>query len=80
MSSTLATLRTDTDILKRVDQLGKSLHRSRNWLINEAIKDYLSHQEWFVNEVEEAIRMADTGEFADESEVKRRFKKLGVDY
>ena len=53
-SSSIATsFRTEKETIDRLDALASSLGRSRNWLVNEAVSDYLAYNEWLVEKVRE---------------------------
>ncbi len=34
------------DVLKSIDHIASSIGRSRNWVLNEALKQYLEVQQW----------------------------------
>lgn len=72
------TIRMDDTVLSRVDSMAKSLNRSRAWVVNQAIEQFLSYEEWFVREVEAGRDEASRGEFAGQNEVTARFAKWRV--
>ena len=41
MAAEAFTVRTETDIVHQLDSMAESLDRSRNYLVNQAIKEYL---------------------------------------
>ena len=69
MAIRTASIRIDAATLERLDQLAKSLDRSRSWVITQAITHYLDDKEWFVNAVEEGIAAADRGELIPHAQV-----------
>lgn len=69
--STTVTIRLEDDTCDRLDKLAKATQRSRSFLAAEAIREYVALNEWQVGEIREALREADRGEFASETEVKR---------
>ncbi|MGY6217360.1 CopG family ribbon-helix-helix protein [Methylolobus aquaticus] len=73
------TVRLADETLDRVDQLADAMHRSRTWVIKEAVDRYLDHEEWFVQQVTSAIKSVDAGHIATADEVAERFKRWGVD-
>ncbi len=79
MSARNTTVRMEEGKLARLDQMAKAINRSRAWVINEAIDRYLDYEEWFVQQVEQSVEVADRGEFATEDEVRKRFQNWGVD-
>lgn len=61
-SSGNVTVRISSDIQKKLDQIAAGFDRSRNWLINEAIENYLNIYEWQEKRIEERIKKAEKGE------------------
>ncbi|MBS1841614.1 MAG: ribbon-helix-helix protein, CopG family [Acidobacteria bacterium] len=74
-SSKILTLRLDQRDCNRLEKLSKATKRSRSYLAAEAIREYLTLNEWQVEEIRKAIAEADRGEFASDTEVKRMRKK-----
>lgn len=60
-SSGNVTVRISSDIQKKLDQIAAGFDRSRNWLINEAIENYLNIYEWQEKRIEERIKKAEKG-------------------
>lgn len=50
------------DAAKRLDDLAEHWDRSRSWIANEAIEQYLAHQAWMDAETEATIAAIDAGE------------------
>ncbi len=69
MSSAVLTLRISTEVKERLDQLAASTSRSKSFLAAEAIERYLDLESWQIGEINDALREADAGDFATESEV-----------
>ncbi len=63
------TVRVDQETLSALDRLAASTERPRNWLVKQALKDYIASQVWQVAKIEAAIAAADRGEFATEAEL-----------
>lgn len=72
------TVRIDDTILERVDNLARTLSRSRSWVINQAIDRFLDYEEWFVKEVEDGLAEVEKGEIATRDEIEAKFRKWGV--
>lgn len=72
------TIRMEDTVLDRVDSMAKSVHRSRTWVINQAIERFLNYEEWFVQEVKAGIEEAAHGETASHEKVVARFAKWKV--
>lgn len=74
MSSTM-TIRLDDEVKDRLELLAEATHRSKSYLAAEAIRNFVEMNEWQIQEIHEAIKEADAGDFASEDEVKAVFKK-----
>jgi RHH-type rel operon transcriptional repressor/antitoxin RelB len=58
--------------------LVKATDRSKSYLVAEAIANYVEDQAWQIEAIKEGIKEADKGKFATEKQVKKTFKKWGV--
>jgi len=59
---------------KRLETLADTMDRSRSWLVNEAVEQYLEHQDWMDLKTEEAIADIDGGgKLIPHEEVMARF-------
>ena len=76
--STTMTVRLDSELKDRLDQLAEITHRSKSFLAAEAIRDFIELNEWQVKEIESAIAEADNEDFASEQSVQKTFSKWGV--
>jgi predicted transcriptional regulator len=75
MTTAAFTIRTDPDTLQRLDQLAKQLDRSRNYLANQALEEFLELQAWQIGKIQAGIASAERGEFAADEEMERLFEK-----
>ena len=66
------------DIEQKLTQLAESTGRTKSWITNQAIQDYLERELWQINEIKEALSEADAGHFASADDVKSAFSKWGV--
>jgi predicted transcriptional regulator len=73
--SSVLTLRVDAKLKKQLDRLSKSMNRSRSFVAAQAIHEYVSVNEWQINEIKKGLAEADAGDFASEEEVQRVLKK-----
>jgi len=71
MSVTLS-IRAEEETLQALDQIAKSLDRNRNWLINEAIKNYLELHQWQIEQVRRGVADAEAGRTLSHEQVKKR--------
>lgn len=79
MSARNISLRMPEEQIERIDKLAAALGRSRGWILNQAAKQFIEHEEWFVNEVEHGLREVKEGKIVSAKKVKARFKKWGAD-
>jgi predicted transcriptional regulator len=56
MANGTITIRTDPAIEEQLNALAKATDRSRNWVIEEAIKQYLATQSWQIEGIQHAQR------------------------
>ncbi len=65
-------------IHETIENVAAITKRSRNWILNEAITNYISYNNYFLNEVEKGLQDADNKNFATPEEVDNIFKKYGA--
>jgi predicted transcriptional regulator len=73
--TSVLTLRLDSKLKKQLDRLSKATQRSRSFVAAEAIREYVSLNQWQIGEIKKALAEADRGEFASSEEVARTMKK-----
>jgi RHH-type transcriptional regulator, rel operon repressor / antitoxin RelB len=73
--SAVLTLRLDAKLKNQLDRLSKSMNRSRSFLAAQAIQEYVSLNEWQINEIKKAVAAADRGEFASTKQVEQGLKR-----
>lgn len=78
MKTATVSAKLNPKIAKKLELLVKATARSRSYLVAEAIETYVEDQTWQIEAIEEGIKEADKGKFATESQVKKTFKKWGV--
>jgi predicted transcriptional regulator len=67
-------VRLDDDTLNRVGQMAEAMDRPRAWLMAEAIKQYITREEWFIHEVEKGVKAADEGRLVDHADIKSKWE------
>ena len=77
--TTTMTIRLEPELKARLDQMAVTTHRSKSFLAAEAIRDFVELNEWQLQEINAAIKEADDGDFASETDVKETFRTWGVD-
>ena len=78
MKTNTVSARLDPETAKKLELLVKATARSRSFLVAEAIETYVEDQAWQIGAIQEGIREADRGEFATDRDVRKTFKKWGV--
>ena len=78
MKTATVSAKLDPKIAKKLERLVKATARSRSYLVAEAIETYVEDQAWQIEAIKEGIEEADKGKFATKSQVKKTFKKWGV--
>ena len=71
-------VRLPDEVEQQLWQLAQSTGRTKSWLANQAIKDYLAREAWQITEVEAALREADAGDFVSEKEMMAKFNRWGI--
>ena len=77
MSTTL-TIRLESALKDRLDDLANVTNRSKSFLAAEAIQEFVELNEWQLQEIKTALAEADAGDFASEKELRKTLDKWGV--
>lgn len=78
MRTSTVSAKLDPEVAKKLELLVKATDRSKSYLVAEAIENYVEEQAWQIEAIKEGIKEADKGKFATEKQVKKTFKKWGV--
>lgn len=62
MAAKSITIRTKLEIVEKLSALAKSMDRSRNWVIEDALAQYIEQQARYVEGVEQARASLERGE------------------
>lgn len=62
MADTSITIRTDPELAAKVAALATAMDRSRNWVIEDALREYVEAQAWQIEGIKAAIVSLDKGE------------------
>lgn len=76
MATEAFTVRAETDIVHQLDSMAGALDRSRNYLVNQALREYLKTHAWQVEKISQGIAAADRGELVDHDDVMREMEEL----
>ena len=69
---------TKPETRKRLEMLATAQGRTKSSLANEALEQYVSHQEWLVKEIEKGVVAADRGELGDDDAMEAWFRSIGA--
>jgi predicted transcriptional regulator len=72
------TIRLEPELKSRLDKLSAATHRSKSFLAAEAVREFIEINEWQIEEIKDAVKEADAGDFASDQEVQTVFNKWGV--
>jgi predicted transcriptional regulator len=76
MQQKTVTFRAPGDKIKALDSLAALQQRDRSFVLNEAVDQYLSLNEYHIALIKEGVRQADAGELVPHDEVRRRLAAL----
>ena len=76
MTTEAFTVRAESDIVHQLDSMAGALDRSRNYLVNQALREYLKTHAWQVEKITKGIAAADRGEIVDHDDVMREMEEL----
>jgi len=62
MATKSITIRTEPEIVEKLSALAKSMDRSRNWIIEDALKQYIEQQSWYTEGIKQAQASLERGE------------------
>ncbi len=77
-ASTTMTVRLDRETRRRLERLARATARSRAFLAQQAIRDYLDLQEWQVSAIEAGVRAADEGHLVGHKAVESWIESWGA--
>ena len=65
--------------IEPLDRVGRLLKRSRNWLINEAVEEYLARELLIITSIETGLAEAEAGKIVGDAELQKLFQRFAVD-
>ena len=73
------TLRVDGGVREKLDRLARIAERSRSYLAEEAIREYVEVNDWQLRAIEEGLREAGKGELIPHETIKAEWAKKRAD-
>lgn len=77
MSSTLVSARVPDNLAKRLDDLAKTMHRSKSFLAAQAIEEFVDLQEYHVQAIKEGIAAVERGDVVSHEQAVAVLKSWG---
>ena len=71
-------MRLPENLVQQLEVLAKAMGRSRSFVAAEAIQSYVREQAWQVQEMQDAVKEADAGDFASTRDVESLADKWKV--
>lgn len=75
--STSISIRVPNDIAQRLAGLAGATERSKSYLVEQALEEYLAHQEWQVKAIQQGIQHANTGKLVEYKKALKVLNKWG---
>lgn len=75
MTSTTITIRLDMEVKQRLEKLATATKRSRSFLAQEAIDEYLNLHEWQIKEIQQGLAEAENGDLIDHDVVMKKWEE-----
>lgn len=76
MADISITIRTDPELAAKVAALATAMDRSRNWVIEDALRQYIEAQAWQIEGIKAAIVSLDKGEGISHEQVMDEMEAL----
>ncbi len=74
------TFRIRPELVEKLDLLALRTNRSKTFLVEEALRDYLAREAWQIEEIAKAVAEADAGgPFVEHEEVEAWLRSWGTD-
>ncbi|MCB1849260.1 MAG: ribbon-helix-helix protein, CopG family [Gammaproteobacteria bacterium] len=72
------TIRLELELKSRLDKLSATTRRSKSFLAAEAVREFVEINEWQIQEIENAVKEANAGDFSTDQELQSVLNKWGV--
>jgi len=76
MKNATMTVRMSSEIKDRLNKLANATHRTKSYILDQAINQYLNAHEWQVLDIEKAVKYADSpeAEWVDHEDMKAKWE------
>ena len=76
MSSQTITIRTESNTVEKISSIAQAMDRSRNWVIEDALKQYIDQQAWYIDGIQKAQASLAEGKGIPHEEVMAEISEL----
>lgn len=76
MNSQSITIRTESNTIDKISAIAQAMDRSRNWVIEDALKQYIDQQTWYLEGIQQAQTSLAAGKGIPHEEVMAEISKL----
>ena len=76
MSNQTITIRTKSDTVEKISAIAEAMDRSRNWVIEDALKQYIDQQAWYIEGIQRAQASLKAGKGIPHEEVMAEVSEL----
>lgn len=68
-------IRIEDEIANKIDHFASMQDRDRSYIINKAIKDYIAHEEYIIEQINEGLKDIEEGRVCSFEDVKKEMTK-----
>ena len=76
MSNQTITIRTKSNTVKKIGAIARAMDRSRNWVIEDALKQYIDQQAWYLEGIQQAQASLEAGKGIPHEELMAEISEL----
>ena len=76
MSNQSITIRTESNTVDKISAIAKAMDRSRNWVIEDALKQYIDQQAWYIEGIQQAQASLSAGKGIPHAEIMAEISEL----
>lgn len=76
MTNQSITIRTESNTVDKISAIAQAMDRSRNWVIEDALKQYIDQQAWYIEGIQQAQASLAAGKGIPHEEVMAEISEL----
>ena len=69
MAGNTTSIRLPNEVLQALDALASATARNRNYLISEAVKEFVARETWHLHRIQEGLRQLEAGEVVPDTQM-----------